>query len=118
MIYVSAFLLCFPLMLLLAIATGFPVLRDLPQIERKRMLQLLAKNSVVLSLAVIASASLLSGCGTAPSPVLTYPPVPADLLTPPAKPVLLTPASPSTTPGTTRPSMPSPARPTASGIAR
>ncbi|KLN57634.1 hypothetical protein VPARA_11470 [Variovorax paradoxus] len=118
MIYVSAFLLSFPLLLLLAIATGFPALRDMSRSDRAQMLRLLVKNSAVMSLAVIVSASLLSGCGTARSPVLMYPQVPADLLIPPAKPVLLIPASSSTTPGTTKPSTRSPAQPTASGIAR
>ena len=44
---------------------------------------------------------VLSGCGTAPSPAWTSPPVPAELLTPPSKPVLLRAPSPSTTPGET-----------------
>lgn len=55
---------------------------------------------------------VLSACGTAPLPVGSCPPVPAELLTPPTQPVPLTPASPSTTPGTTTPSTPPAAPPT------
>ena len=47
------------------------------------------------------SALLLSGCGTAPSRADPSPRVPAELLTPPQEPVMLTPASPSTRPGPT-----------------
>ena len=44
---------------------------------------------------------MLSGCGTAPLPAATYPPVPAELMEPPQAPVLLQRPSPSRTPGPT-----------------
>ncbi|MNK72830.1 hypothetical protein D3C87_923150 [compost metagenome] len=118
MIYAGAFLLSFLLLFLIAALSGLAILRDLSRRERTRMLSRLAMHSATLSTAVIASALLLSGCGTAPSRARTFPPVPADLLTPPSKPVLLTPVSPSTTPGTTTTSTRNPAPPIASGIAR
>lgn len=59
---------------------------------------------------------LLSACGTAHSPAVMCPPVPADLLEPPAPPVLLGPGSPFGTPGATRPSTPSSAPATGRGI--
>lgn len=74
----------------------------------------------LLSAAALASLLLLSGCGTARSPVLMCPPAPAALLVPPQEPTLLvpmTPASRSMTPGTTTPSTPAPAPKTGSGTA-
>lgn len=56
-----------------------------------------------------ASAWLLSACGTAPSSVNTFPPVPAALMVPPQAPVLLTPGSASKPPGATTPSTRPPA---------
>lgn len=109
MIYADALLLSFLLRLLIAASSGLAILRSL---------LCLAMHRATLSIAVIASALLLSGCGTAPSRARTFPPVPADLLTPPSKPVLLTPASPSTRPGTTTTSTPNPAQPIVFGIAR
>lgn len=117
MIYVSAFLLSFLLLFLIAALSGLPVLRRLPRPDRAQMLRRLATHSATLSAALIASALLLSGCGTARSRAPTYPRVPADLLTPPSKPVLLMPASRSTTPGPTTTSTPGHAPRTASGIA-
>lgn len=55
---------------------------------------------------------LLSGCGTAPSPVWTCPPVPAALMEAPQTPVPLIPGSTSATPGSTTPSTPPAAPPT------
>lgn len=118
MIYVSAFLLSFLLLFLIAALSGLPVLRRLQRPDRMRMLRRLATHSVTLSAALIASALLLSGCGTAPLRAPTYPQVPADLLTPPAKPVLLMPASRSTTPGPTTTSTPGHAPQTGSATAR
>ena len=72
--------------------------------------------TMVLSL---ASTWALSGCGTQRSPaVQPRPPVPAELMRPPGKPLLLvprTPASTSPTPGQTRPPTPAPVPMTASG---
>lgn len=49
----------------------------------------------------LPSLLVLSGCGTAPSRAETPLQVPAELLTPPQEPVMLTPASPSKKPGPT-----------------
>ena len=66
----------------------------------------------------IASASLLCGCGTARWREPTSLPVPADLLIPPTRPVLLTPVLSSTTRGTTSGSTRAPAPPTGSVMPR
>lgn len=95
---VHTVLILLVLVLLLKTATEL----GLPQTFRARWPLLLM---VVL---VMVSALVLSGCGTAPLPARTSPPVPAGLLTPPRPPVLLTPASPSPTPGATTPSTPRP----------
>lgn len=73
----------------------------------------------VLSLMMLALLSalvlVLSGCGTAPSlaPIRLW--VPAELLTPPTPPVLLTPGSALPPPGPTTPKTPKPAPVTGSG---
>ncbi len=67
----------------------------------------------LLGLAAVCFLALtLYGCGTLPLPAMACPPVPAELLQEPQEPVLLTPAEPSTTPGTTKPSTPSAAQKT------
>ena len=67
---------------------------------------------LLIMVLALASAWLVSACGTAPSPVLMCPPVPAELMTPPAPPVLLTPALRSPTSGqTTTPMRPSAGQP-------
>ena len=66
----------------------------------------------------IASASLLCGCGTARWREPMSLPVPADLLIPPTRPVLLTPVLSSTTRGTTSGSTRAPAPPTGSVMPR
>lgn len=80
---------------------------------------LLMTRSFKTSLAAALGCGLLlvlSGCGTAPSQAPWCPPVPAELLTEPQEPVLLTPTSPSTRPGPTRSKTPHGAEPTESGI--
>lgn len=74
-----------------------------PPRPQKRAMRLPALR---LLLAAAICLLVLSGCGTAPSPAWTSPPVPAELLTPPRPPVPLQPASPSKTPGATTPSTP------------
>lgn len=66
-------------------------------------------------LLALCSALLLSACGTAPLQLLTCPPVPAELMRSPSPPVLLNPASASTTPGATSASTPRAAPPIAPG---
>ena len=101
---VHTVLILLVLVLLLKTATEL----GLPQTMRDRWPLLLM---MVLAMVLVG---VLSGCGTAPSPVRTNPPVPAGLLTPPRPPVLLIPVSPSTTPGATTPSTPSSAPKTGS----
>ena len=57
-------------------------------------------------LVMCGSLLLLSGCGTAPLAVPIRPPVPAELLTPPARPVLLIPDWGLMPPGPTTPPTP------------
>lgn len=83
----------------------------LPVVRRVQLLALvlMAAFSWLLTLAmtlILASALALSGCGTAPSQAPTRLPVPAELLIPPKKPVLLTPALGLKPPGPTTPSTP------------
>lgn len=73
---------------------------------------------VAYSLTLGVSLLLLSACGTAPLPAASCPPVPAELMTLPQEPVLLQPASPSTTRSTTTSSMPPDAVKTESGSGR
>lgn len=75
-----------------------PTLKPLLSPPRQR-LALLLMLLLVLALG-------LSGCGTAPSRASTRPPVPAELLIPPQKPVLLTPGLGLKPPGpTTQPTL-------------
>lgn len=64
-----------------------------------------------LTVATLGSLWLLSACGTAPLQASSCPPVPAELMRLPSPPVLLKPASPSTTPGATTPKTPPAAPP-------
>ncbi len=78
---------------------------------------------LILALAVIlilSSLLALSGCGTPPSPAAPITPlVPAELMRPPGKPLLLAPSLPASTltqPLPTTPPTPRPAETTAPGI--
>lgn len=66
-------------------------------------------------LLLMASPSMLFGCGTVPLPASSCPPVPAALMTPSQPPVLLVPASPSPMSGATTPKTPPAAPKTAPG---
>lgn len=81
-------------------------------IQSPVILSRLAALLVLLPTALLVSALALSGCGTAPSAVQTHPPVPAELLIPPAQPVLLTPGLGLKPPGPTRQSTPKAAQQT------
>ena len=84
--------------------------------SRPATAQKVAKVGAVMMLALLSVLVLvLSGCGTAPllAPIRLQ--VPAELLTPPAPPVLLTPGSALPPPGPTTPPTPKAARPTGSG---
>lgn len=94
------YLLCLLLVQLIATELGLP--------------KAFTPGRLTLLVAVVISLLVLSGCGTAPLPARTSPPVPAGLLTPPRAPVLLHPASPLKTPGETTPSTPRPALKTGS----
>ena len=87
----------------------------LPQANRKRKVMAGRLLSLMMLALLSALVLVLSGCGTAPllAPIRLQ--VPAELLTPPAPPVLLMPESALQPPlPTTRPT-PKPARPTGSG---
>lgn len=72
--------------------------RPVPTSQLQRSFRQAYLRTVVLALPLLL---MLSGCGTAPSRAAPSPRVPAELLTPPQEPVLLTPVSPSRTPGPT-----------------
>lgn len=59
---------------------------------------------LLMLILLLISAWTLCGCGTAPSLDCRRTPVPVELLQEPQEPVPLIPVSPSTTPGTTKPS--------------
>ncbi len=80
---------------------------------RRLMGQMLSLALMLLLTCALALA--LSGCGTAPSPAPAPLQVPATLLTPPQKPVLLMPVLPSTPPLPTTPKTPRPAPSTGYG---
>ena len=93
--------------------------------RQARHLRSLAQRLALLATAALCSLWLLSACGTARSPVLIRPPVPAALLVAPKAPTLLIPnpvpqalGSRSMTPGTTTPPTPEAAPKTGSGIGR
>ena len=91
---------------LLALNLGLALL----PINRTQRLRLLLGLMLLL-----ASILVLSGCGTVPLPALMRLQVPAELLTPPRPPVLLTPGLGLRPPGPTTPPMPRPAPLTGSG---
>lgn len=86
-------LLCLALVCLPLVAAR-PIMAS-PPVQAFRQAYL---RTVALALPLLL---VLSGCGTAPSRADPSPRVPAELLTPPQEPVMLTPASPSTRPGPT-----------------
>lgn len=87
----------------------------LPRANPKRKVMAGRLLSLMMLALLSALVLVLSGCGTAPLLAPTRLQVPAELLTPPAPPVLLTPGSALPPPGPiTRPT-PKPARPTGSG---
>lgn len=114
-----ACLLSFLLLFALSVWLGVRSVNHQPLLSRPALMRVLASRSVAMSMLIVfASALLLYGCGTARSPALMSRPIPADLLTPPSKPVLLIPASASPTPGPTTTSTPRAAPSTESDTAR
>lgn len=113
-----------PWLMLLALVAGLPLVTGLtprhpPMPVQSRTFR--AMPSYRRSYLVVLACSLLlmlSACGTAPSRVITCPPVPAQLLEPPQEPVLLPVAPPSKTPGATTSRTLSAAAKTGLGIGR